>query len=319
MKIAEIDPSLFTWAYDIQLVKGLHSLNHEVILFARNPGRRLPPDEAPFLRQHFYPGFESRLMKKLPPKLVLGLKGLSHIESMLRLVGFLRRWKPDVIHFQWVPLAVVDKRFIPALRKIAPVILTVHDSNPFNDSPGASVQRLGAIDIMKQFDQLIVHTETARARLESYGIDQAKINIIPHGPLLEIDEASMPYRRFDASVFNLLLFGEIKPYKGADVLLRALALLPDHVRRLVKLRIVGRPRMPMGPLFALVNELGIKPQVEFDLRFVPDDEVPKIIMMTDIQVFPYREIDASGVLMLSVPAGKPIVASNIGLFFGNAG
>ena len=312
MKIAQIDPSLFTWPYDVHLAKGLESLGHQVVVFTRNPGRKLPPDEAHFLLQHFYPGFESKFMKKLPQKLYLGLKGLSHIESMFRLVGHLRRWKPDVIHFQWAPLAVVDIRFILALRSIAPVILTVHDSNPFNNNPKAALQRLGAIDIMKQFDQLIVHTETARARLESYSIDKARINIIPHGPLLNLD--TVVRKRLDDGRVNLLLFGEIKPYKGADVLLHAIAKLPLPLRVITKLRIVGRPRMSMGPLFVLVNQLDIKQQVEFDLRFVPDEEIPNLFGQTDIQLFPYREIDASGVLMLAVPAGKPIVASNIGLF-----
>jgi glycosyltransferase involved in cell wall biosynthesis len=34
----------------------------------------------------------------------------------------------------------------------------------------------------------------------------------------------------------------------------------------------------------------------------------------DILVFPYLQIDASGVLMLAIAAGRAIVASNIGLF-----
>jgi glycosyltransferase involved in cell wall biosynthesis len=79
-------------------------------------------------------------------------------------------------------------------------------------------------------------------------------------------------------------------------------------------RIVGRPEMPMDPLFALVDDLGLKDQVEFDLRFVPDAEIPLLLTNSDILVFPYREIDASGVLMLALAAGRPVVASRIGIF-----
>ena len=120
MKIALIDPSLFTWPYDVHLAQGLTDNGNQAVIFGRNPGRTLPPFEAPFLRRHFYPGFESGLIKRLPKNLFLGLKGLSHIESMFRLVGALRRWKPDVIHFtEDLPKTRSGKIMRRILRKIA--------------------------------------------------------------------------------------------------------------------------------------------------------------------------------------------------------
>jgi glycosyltransferase involved in cell wall biosynthesis len=203
-------------------------------------------------------------------------------------------------------------RFIPLIRRIAPIVLTVHDSIPFNNKPSARLQYLGAIAIMKQFNQLIVHTATAQARLENYGIPGEKINIVPHGLLLEPKE-SAPYVGGNGCV-NLLMFGGIKPYKGVDILLRAIALLPQDARNVCRLRVVGESRMPMEPLFDLANSLGIASQVDFDLRFVPDGEISTLMESADIQVFPYRVIDASGVLTLAIGVGRTIVASKLGMF-----
>jgi len=312
MKIALIDPSLFTWPYDVMLAKGLDSIGHDVTIYGSELPKPFTGTDRSFLNRHFYPGFAHPVIKKLPKRAFLALKGASHIESMIRLLWVLRRERPDVIHFQWTPLAVVDMRFIPLFRRIAPMVLTVHDSIPFNNKPSARLQHLGTVAIMKQFDQVIVHTEAARARLENYGVPGEKINVIPHGLLLESKE-SAPYVGGNGCV-NLLMFGGIKPYKGVDVMLRAVALLPEAARRACRLRVVGEPCMPMEPLFDLANSLGVSEQVEFDLRFVPDGEVSTLMESADIQVFPYRDIDASGVLTLAIGVGRTIVASKLGMF-----
>jgi len=312
MKIALIDPSVYTWPYDVSLAQGLASIGHDVTIYGSELPKPFTGTDRSFLKRHFYPGLAHPAIRKLPKQVFLVLKGISHIESMIRLLWVLHRARPDVIHFQWAPLALVDMRFIPLFRRIAPIVLTVHDSIPFNNNAKTRLQYLGAVAIMKLFDQLIVHTASARARLESYGVANEKINIVPHGLLLEPKE-SAPYAGGDGRV-NLLMFGGITPRRGVDVLLRAIALLPRDARNACRLRVVGEPYMPMEPLYDLVNSLGISEQVTFDLRFVPDDEISTLIENADIQVFPYRVIDASGMLTLTIGVGRTIVASKLGVF-----
>lgn len=314
MKIALIDPSLFTWPYDLKLAKGLADIGHTASIVGRPVGQKPSDDELRFLERHFYPGLQSRFFKALPRNLQLGLKGLSHAESMARLIRRFKRSPPDVIHFQWAPLAVVDSQFIPSFRRIAPTVMTVHDSNPFNNNPSSRIQRIGALKILHCFDHLIVHTAVARDRLLRVGIPDEKVSIIAHGLLT--DHIPQPAQKppGENERVQLLLFGKIKPYKGVDVMLRALALLPQDVRERCVVKVVGWPEMPMAPLFSMVKDLHLEAQVEFDLRFVPDDEVASMIARADALVFPYRDIDASGVLMLAIAAGRPIVASNLGIF-----
>jgi glycosyltransferase involved in cell wall biosynthesis len=314
MKIALIDPSLFTWPYDLRLAKGLTEIGHSVQIFGREPGYELPVGDSKFLARHFYAGLQNQAFKRLAPSVQLALKGVSHISSMVRLLKQLRQTQPDIIHFQWTPLATIDQHFLPFFRKIAPTIITVHDSNPFNNNPRSRLQRLGAIEIFHKFDHLLVHTRSAYARVESYGVPKEKLSIVAHGLLTDASEFSRVSAPADRGRVVILLFGQVKPYKGVDVLLRAMSRLPPGVKDCCLVRIVGRPEMPMDPLFALVDELGLKEQVEFDLRFIPDAEIPSLLTSSDILVFPYREIDASGVLMLALAAGRPVVASRIGIF-----
>lgn len=317
MKIAIIDPSLFTWPYDHALAEGLAENGHSVKLYAKHLADGEQGKNDPYLVEFFYKGFESPAIKKLPKKAFLALKGLAHIWGMTRLLLTLRRERPDAIHFQWTPLAVIDQFFIPQFRKIAPTILTVHDSSPFNNNPSAALQRIGAVKIMGKFDSLIVHTEHARSTLGRYGLDPAKINRIPHGvldaPVVKINDGSNQNTNNDDTV-NMLLFGQVKPYKGLDILIEALAKLDASTKAKCRLNVVGRPQMEMQPLFDRAKELGVDDRISYDLRFIDDAEIPGIFLSNQIMVMPYREIDASGVLMISLAVGRPIIASRIGLF-----
>jgi hypothetical protein len=161
MKLAVIDPSLFTIPYDAALCDALVDAGAELRLYGRGfrdgesmPGRtRVIP--------HFYAASE-RLRSALPLKAVRLLKGVEHTADMLRLKRLLAADRPDVIHFQWAPLPAVDKRLMASFSAIAPTVLTVHDTTPFNGSPNSSLQQMGALAVFGAFDQLIVHTEAGR-------------------------------------------------------------------------------------------------------------------------------------------------------------
>jgi glycosyltransferase involved in cell wall biosynthesis len=72
--------------------------------------------------------------------------------------------------------------------------------------------------------------------------------------------------------------------------------------------------MPADPLKALARELGVEGRVFWDLRFVDEAEVAAYFAQSDVVVLPYRRIDQSGVLMIALAFGKPIVASRVGGF-----
>jgi glycosyltransferase involved in cell wall biosynthesis len=317
MKVALIDPSLFTWPYDSALASGLTKNGHDVVIF----GKSLPAKDRraadPGFHGLFYKGLSAPALARLPKPLFYGLKGMSHIASMAHLWSVLWRTRPDIIHFQWLPLPAVDNAFLPAFARIAPVILTVHDTRPFNDNPGSALQKLGAMRVLRRFDRLIVHTDQGRERLREHVDDAARIARVDHGLLHESGPAGdidnpTPRRADDPITF--LLFGKLKPYKGIDVLIRALAWIQPDLRARCRIRIVGQPYMDVSALQNLAETCGVGSMIEFDLRFVPDAEMESMIAQSSALVFPYREIEASGVLMAALAKGKPIIASRLGAF-----
>ncbi|HET8932430.1 MAG TPA: glycosyltransferase family 4 protein [Polyangiales bacterium] len=312
MRIALIDPSLFTWPYDSALALALRDAGHTVRIFGKQPRAADTGPALELLEPHFYRELEP-LVGRVPHPLFLGLKGLSHSVHMARLLRELRAFHPDVIHFQWAPLPAVDRLFLPALRRIAKTVLTVHDSAPFNGNPRSKLQAAGAISIMSSFDRLIVHTEAAAERLRSYGIAADRVCRIAHGPL---EGSTLPVKRaaVGGDQVTVLLFGRIKHYKGTDVLLRAAGAMRKDLLARTRIRVVGQPFIDLAPLHELAASVGVTGNVSIEPRFVSDQEVAELLGAADIVALPYREIDASGVLMTALSAGVPIIATRVGLF-----
>jgi glycosyltransferase involved in cell wall biosynthesis len=312
MKIAMVDPSLFTLPYDTALCSALIARGCDVALYGRalRPLEVAAPDVAP--RAFFY-RWSERIRGKGPERLFHLLKGFEHAVDMARLPHMLRRIQPDVVHFQWLPLPAIDIHTVRRIRRhIGPVVLTVHDITPFNDSPSSTVQRIASKSVWHEFDHLVVHSESTRNQLVRQGLASDKISIIPHG-ILDMQPAANAEGR-DGSKLVILLFGRIKGYKGVDLMIEALGRVPAALRSRCQVRIVGEPMIPIEPLAKRAEELGVADAVRWDLRYVSEAHMSEVFSQADVFAFPYREIDTSGVLMACLPYGKPIIASGIGAF-----
>lgn len=314
MRVAMIDPSLFTLPYDRMLAKGLEEGGHSVALYARRPGPEDGEAEGVHIVPAFYPVAGSPVGARLPGPLRLAVKGLDHVISMARLRRRLvRPERPDVLHFMWLPLPLVDRGFLAGLRTVAPMVLTVHDTNPFNGNASAELQRFGTHRCFGAFDRLIVHTRQGRERLLAQGVAGERITLLPHGPLGTAPPAATAADPM-LGPLTFVLFGKMKPHKGADLLIAAFARLPEALRGAARVRVIGKPYIDLAPLRALVQEHGVADAVSLEPRFVAEAEIPDVYGPGTVAVFPYREIEASGVLTLALACGRPMIASRIGTF-----
>jgi len=328
MRIAMLDPSAFTIPYDAHLCQALAKGNSQVAFFTR-PIRKQDYYAEHFdfategggncqTLQHFY-----RLTERLPwaqkfRLLRSVIKGGEHLMNMAKLKQKLIALRTEAIHFQWLPIPIVDHLFLPQLKLLAPLILTVHDANAFL-APSSRLQTYRWQAALHEFDALIVHTQAGMHSLVERGLSRSKIHIVPHGLL---NAADSHQKKSDgnslsaskSSKFTFLAFGSIKPYKGLDILISALSEVPSSLRSELKLVIAGNPGSLGNDLQRMAFDYGVENNIEWHLRFIKDEEVPALFHQADAVVFPYREIDASGALMTALPYGKAVIASRLGLF-----
>lgn len=312
VKAMMVDPSLFTAPYDAALTQGLLAAGVEPMWMTR-PTRKGDRQELPIERTdpHFYRHVDQA--DWIPHKFKPIAKGAAHLFGLVQLLWKVRSRRPDVVHFQWIVVPLLDVLAIRLIRLWCPVLLTVHDTVAFNGERFAWLQRLGHDAPTRAVDRVIVHTRSGHDALVNRGIPSTKISVIPHGALkLPVDALPLPTVR-DAR-WTFLLFGEIKPYKGLDTLIKAVAMLPEEVRRQMRVVVAGRPRMDVEPLRQLIANNRVKEQFDLRLQRQTEQEMAALFVLADTFVFPYRQIDASGVYFLVKSLGKWLIASQVGIF-----
>jgi glycosyltransferase involved in cell wall biosynthesis len=309
-----VDPSLFTAPYDASLTEGLVAAGVQPT-WAVRPVRSGDREEIParYCQAFFYQRVDA--VSGLPSRVRKVAKGMAHVLGLARLVWRVVTQGPDVVHFQWAVVPPLDAVAMLLMKVRAAVVLTVHDSVPFNGDRLTFLQT-AAFDLpIRLSDRVIVHTASARQRLLARGVPAEKVTIIPHGPLTipGIGPATTTEGRRDPRQ-TFVLFGELKAYKGIDLLVEAVALLPPHVRRQTRFVVAGRAQMDLGPIRARIAALGLTELVEVREGRLSEEEMAALFAETDVFVFPYRQIDASGVYFLTKALGKWIIATRVGIF-----
>jgi glycosyltransferase involved in cell wall biosynthesis len=313
LRVVLVDPSLFTGPYDAALSRGLIAAGAEPTWVVR-PTR--PGDQPDLDAQHTDPFFYRHVdgLRGLPPALRAVAKGASHVLGLARLVRRVSQHRPDVVHFQWTVVPALDAVAMLLLRRHCAVVLTVHDPTPFNGDRVSWLQRAGYRWPMRVAHRVIVHTTQARRTLVERGLPGSAIDVIPHGPLsLRVPPRPAAASRHD-SRYTFVLFGELKPYKGIDVLIDAVARLPDSVRSRARVIVTGRSQMDLAPLAARIVSRGLEDAIELRPRRLSEDEMAELFARTDCFVFPYRNVDASGVYFLVRSLSRWVIASRVGVF-----
>jgi glycosyltransferase involved in cell wall biosynthesis len=306
MHVAVLDASGFTPPYDRHYCAGLANHADTVELITWNGFSSIQETTDFEVTRLFYSWYSS---SKVPNNKFV--KGLEHIKDIIKLVKYLREIKPDVLHVQWPTLPFIDKWAFMFLKRRFPMILTVHDTNPLHGSPSSNILLYQFNNVITMFDGWIVHTKYSKRKLQmEYGIKPDDITVISHGIL----EYTGTTDREKTDTFELLYFGNIKQYKGIDILIKALGHLNAKQINRLNLRIAGNPQEPVEPYKRLASSVGISEAITWELEYIPDEELPSLFRNADAIVLPYRDIDQSGVLMTAVGYPTPIIASDVGGF-----
>ena len=309
-----VDPSLFTAPYDAALTEGLLAVGVQP-QWATRPLRRGDRREidAACVDEFFYRRVDEAA--GLPRPLRAAAKGFAHALGLAGLVVRTWRRKPEVVHFQWMVLPLLDVVAMWLISLRCPAILTVHDTVPFNGERLSLLQNLGFDLPIRLADRVIVHTQAGRQALLARGVAAAKIHVVPHGPLrLATSPSPQALAHERDPRWTFVLFGEIKPYKGLDLLVEALGRLDGAQRASMRLLVAGRARMDVAPIVARIAELDLGTCVEMNVKRLDDQEMADLFEVADSFVFPYRQIDASGVYFLVKSFGKWLVSSRVGIF-----
>jgi len=150
--------------------------------------------------------------------------------------------------------------------------------------------------------RVIAVSESIRQTLEKIGaVAPGFVRVIPNGVDWESFGVGSGAPRDSRTV---IFTGNLAPYQGVDLLLRAFAVL--HARR-PDTRLLILSQAPFGPYEALARQLGIRAAVE--VRNAPFAEQPALLATAAVAVNPRTQCDGAPMKLLNyMAAAAPIVS-----------
>jgi D-inositol-3-phosphate glycosyltransferase len=159
---------------------------------------------------------------------------------------------------------------------------------------------------VKRLNRIIVHGDEAKKDALALGCANENITVTtlpsPWPPITP----PKPTPNYTGCL-RALFFGTIRPYKGLDVLLEALA-KTSHV----SLTIAGEFWEDRSRYDNLITRLGITDRVTIIPGYLPSSRFTEIFCSADVVVLPYRQGTGSIVRELGFRHGLPMIATDVG-------
>jgi glycosyltransferase involved in cell wall biosynthesis len=242
------------------------------------------------------------------------IKLSNFIKAMFKSCYNAKKEKSDlvILHLFAANFITLIMIIIPKLFGLKTAIIA-HDIESFVNNDNNIYQHL-IYNLLS--NHIIVHNkysyETLINNIEIKNIN--KIKIIKHGGYLDHIEKKYTqeeYRKqlnLDTDGKYILFFGQIKDVKGLDILLEALSDVPKDI----KLIIAGKPwKSDFTKYEKLIDKYQLSNRIIKKIQFIEDDEREKLFFASDVNVLPYRVIYQSGVLLMAMSHGLPVIASDL--------
>lgn len=182
------------------------------------------------------------------------------------------------------------------------VTMVVH--NAADHEASAVKSRLSNFQL-NQADRYIAHSAQVAEDVQRLR-PGAQVVVSPHPIFRHYPPAVECWPR--RASLELLLFGLVRPYKGLDIALEALA---RSGRRDIHLSIAGEFWHDRKRYDALIARHGLGDLVEIADRYVSDREAAEYFSRADAVLLPYRSVSGTGVAPLAYRYGKPVIASDL--------
>ena len=225
----------------------------------------------------------------------------------------------QIVHAQWWSQVLGPAYFTTlsiAKLRCRKVVITVHNVQAHEPSPWKSlVDRM----VVALADHLIVHTrQNAVALVAAFPSMKGRVSIVAMGPqgVQGARGITRAAARKSLGIRSkgpvILFFGNIRPYKGLDVLLEAYASVQASLPA-ARLLVVGHPWKDSASVSQTLEHARRMAGVEVRPEFVPENEVEPYFAAAELVVFPYKGFEAqSGAASRALAFHRAMVVSDVG-------
>ena len=226
--------------------------------------------------------------------------------NYLLLLYQIKKIKPEIIHYNWISIPLIDLMFIKILKFLKlKILLTQH--NYYQHSK--KQLRFGENSIFNAVDKIFCLSNYVKNQFnDKY---KNKISIIPHRNCYE-HLLKKKHNKKTTTIINLLLIGNIKNYKGIELMIDVFKYFKRNKTK-IHLKICGPGNASY--IKTINNEIirhNLKDMITLKNKFLSFDSLCDYINNCDIGLLPYKRASQSGIPYLFYFYNKPLVVTNVG-------
>ncbi len=232
----------------------------------------------------------------------------------------------SILHFHWPSYGYADRlrekmeqyvgewgRTLALAKSLGfKIVWTVHNLYPHEQIYRDLEQKARRI-LLSECDATILHCQSAAALLQSHFGYAGRSAVIPHGHYGGIygqpADRCVARSRLGLSGTVFLFFGQLRPYKGLEALIRAFRGCEDFSEDTL---LIAGATMHADFSRRLLSLARDARNVVIHPFFIPDGEVALYLGGADVVVLPYAGVLTSGTAVLAHSIGRPVVAPRIG-------
>jgi len=238
------------------------------------------------------------------PVVPLVIRNHADVLAARRLAGLMARGRYDIVHFHTARGHAMSA-FLGRARRI-PRVVTRRMDYPLRG--GWYARWL----YNRTVDAVVAISEGVRTVLIAGGVNPHRIHLIPSGVDAArfavgdgVRDSERARRGITADEFVVVITAALEERKGHDVLLDAIAMLPD-----VRVRVLcAGTGSQAAALERRRDALGLGDRVVFLGRV---EDVPALLAASDTVVLPSRHEGLGVAALEAMAAGRPVVASKVG-------
>lgn len=234
--------------------------------------------------------------------------------TWLRARRLLKRRKIDtLVLIHWHPFFVPCLWFLAGLKTPHGVALYVHNALPHEK---AWLGKLLNPWLYRRVDRMFTGAESEAAVLRRLapGVPATALLHPVHDRFdklaggMSVKEARerIGYTKSQPLLMHL---GLVRHYKGVDILLEAMARLPEET---AYLEVAGEVYDDESFYLDLIEKLKLGEWVSLNNQYLSDEEMALRLRAADAVVLPYRNATQSGVAMIALSMGTPVIATDVG-------
>jgi len=238
---------------------------------------------------------------------------MNKVKSLIEAWRILRAFRPDVIHDpvgSGIGAMLPLRPFLPGL---APLVVTEH--NPVVH-PGLSGRHHGPARALTRRTAALIHVHgpQAYAEMRGFGVPEDRLVIIRHGAFDEYGAAARGVDRGGSK--QILIFGGLRPNKGIDMLPEIFAKVrahhPDATLLVTGERLKRIDSAMAEAMDKALDKLAAMEGCTLSNARVPEEDIARLFGSCGLCLLPYHTATQSGVAMIAMTTGAPLVATRVG-------